>query len=502
MKCPQCQAEITTGHKFCMSCGTPVPANATVPLEPKVAPQPAQPKTRKKSPKKWILIAIVCVILAVFAIAFGDLDTYFEDPTTIGTNPSDAGTASDTMTESTPVSDDTATEQTELTESVEEVDPYYAKAYEVAVSEYSKYIDLLACSTFMQKAYENEITSDMLNRQPEYYEEMEVYFGGTVLQTIYDADNPSYVELRISDFSSENEENVIYVTYTLKSGETRILEGDYVDMYGISKGLITYESVRGDRITIPLVDAKYVYAYAEVEGSLDTPTMKTFKDRVYGDFVSEDGTEFSFGVLEEITDNVTSVWANATKYEDCIVAYYEPEMGWDPDNPPPFYRVVSFSDGTMVIFEPNEDADEGTYALDDGTYTKYTPVPKNSANRPSGEIADSEMYIGDWGDEISQRAGMYVTCDYGQFTFVITWGNSASSTSEWILCGEYDNDTGYIIYEDGKYSIWETDSEGSEPVEYVQYTNGTGQFRIEDGYLYWDDFRNHAGDECRFVKFD
>ncbi|MBR4291059.1 MAG: hypothetical protein IKT52_10560 [Oscillospiraceae bacterium] len=503
MKCPKCQAEVAAGHKFCMSCGAPVPAlmNSTEHLEEKLSPKSVKENKKRRTPKKIVLIALACVLVAIVAIAFGDLDSYFQDPINLDNNPVGGESASDQMTDSTTPAEEAAT-QTEWVESGDKPDTYYSRAYEVAVSEYSKYLELMECSDFMQEAYANEITLDMLNRQPEYYEDMEVYFGGTVLQAIYDSDNPSNVELRIRDINSESEQNVVYVRYTLKSGELRILEGDYVDMYGLAKGLISYESVRGDQITIPLIDAKYLYAYAEVEGSLDTPAMKTFKSRVYGYFVSEDGANFSFEEQEDITDSAVSSWSDATEYGDCIVAYYSPEMGWDPDNPPPFYRVVAFSDGTMVIFEPSEHAIEGIYALDDGTYTKYIPVRESNVPQVTGGKAAQEMYIGDWGDEVSQRASMSVAFEDDIFVFVITWANSASTTAEWILYGEYDYESGYVNYSDGIYTMWEMEDEYSDPVENVQYTDGYGRFRIEDGYMYWDDFRNHAGATCQFVKID
>lgn len=52
--------------------------------------------------------------------------------------------------------------------------------------------------------------------------------------------------------------DTIMVGYEASSGESRILEGDVITLYGTMGGLYTYESIMGASITVPLVYAQYI----------------------------------------------------------------------------------------------------------------------------------------------------------------------------------------------------------------------------------------------------
>ena len=52
--------------------------------------------------------------------------------------------------------------------------------------------------------------------------------------------------------------DTIMFTYNKASDEDRILEKDIITIWGQSTGLVTYDTVLGDRITVPCVDVKYV----------------------------------------------------------------------------------------------------------------------------------------------------------------------------------------------------------------------------------------------------
>ena len=51
----------------------------------------------------------------------------------------------------------------------------------------------------------------------------------------------------------DNYDTVIYLIYDPSIVDSRILEDDYVTFYGESKGLYSYESTMGGKITIPLM---------------------------------------------------------------------------------------------------------------------------------------------------------------------------------------------------------------------------------------------------------
>lgn len=372
------------------------------------APQKGE-KPSGKHPKPPVLMILLACAAALFLfslsfyctlrIVMKSRNTHITDTPSMSTYVPDEELtiASDTESNSD-IEDSSSVAETEAVSLYKS--NYIQRARVVAEKEYSKYLENEEIRNFMQKAFANNITMDMLNRQPSYYLGKEVYFGGHVLQAIYTPDNHNEVELRIEVKTVASDQDVVYVTYTLQHNETRILEGDYVDMYGIFCGMFTYNSVGGGPITIPKIEGRKIYCYANVEGPLTTPTMDEFKALVSGNFWSDDGAVFSFATLPNTEMNYFS---DATDYGDCIVAYYIPEIGWDANNPPPFYRVTAFDDRTMVIFEPYPNAAEGTYAIDEGTYTEYTflnngdsaktehlQTPQTNSSNATNSIATSQ----------------------------------------------------------------------------------------------------------------
>ena len=53
-------------------------------------------------------------------------------------------------------------------------------------------------------------------------------------------------------------DDTLYVTYTPKDGESRILEDDIITIYGEMQPLKTYTTVMGASVSIPAIDAKYI----------------------------------------------------------------------------------------------------------------------------------------------------------------------------------------------------------------------------------------------------
>lgn len=52
--------------------------------------------------------------------------------------------------------------------------------------------------------------------------------------------------------------DTVYVTYTAKADDSRILEDDIITMYGTLDGEKTYETVMGSSVTIPMFVAEYI----------------------------------------------------------------------------------------------------------------------------------------------------------------------------------------------------------------------------------------------------
>lgn len=98
-------------------------------------------------------------------------------------------------------------------------------------------------------------TYDELARNPDSYKGKNVVLTGEVIQVI-ESTSSRDIELRV--IIGNSYDDVIYVSYTLKDGEGRILEDDVLTIYGTFEGLISYETVLGAKVTIPYVNAQYI----------------------------------------------------------------------------------------------------------------------------------------------------------------------------------------------------------------------------------------------------
>lgn len=96
--------------------------------------------------------------------------------------------------------------------------------------------------------YETGITYNQLARTPDEYEGKLVKFYGEVIQMIYD---PEITEMRLA--VNGNYDTILYCGYDPSIVSSRVLEDDYITIYGQSIGLISYESTMGGQITIPAV---------------------------------------------------------------------------------------------------------------------------------------------------------------------------------------------------------------------------------------------------------
>lgn len=80
---------------------------------------------------------------------------------------------------------------------------------------------------------------------------------GTVVQTM--ESDEDVVELRVA--VDDDYDDIVYLKIDRKIINTRILEDDNIKFYGISTGLITYESTENIDITIPSVTVEKFEIY-------------------------------------------------------------------------------------------------------------------------------------------------------------------------------------------------------------------------------------------------
>lgn len=116
---------------------------------------------------------------------------------------------------------------------------------------------LFASSAPKAKVYQ-KLNYKEISRSPDDYEGEYFTFSGTVLQVLEEAqsDGTTVVEMRIA--TKNGWDDIVYVGYYRSANEKRILEDDRVTVNGVSHGLVSYEAVLGNTITIPLFIADTV----------------------------------------------------------------------------------------------------------------------------------------------------------------------------------------------------------------------------------------------------
>lgn len=97
-----------------------------------------------------------------------------------------------------------------------------------------------------KKGYDTGISYDKLARTPDKYTGSKIKFKGKVLQVV-EGDDETQIRLAVN----QNYKKVIYCVYKSDITKKRVLEDDTITVYGISTGLLSYQSTMGGKITIP-----------------------------------------------------------------------------------------------------------------------------------------------------------------------------------------------------------------------------------------------------------
>ena len=97
---------------------------------------------------------------------------------------------------------------------------------------------------FVESCY--EVSYSELARYPDKYVNEHIIIEGKIIQVI---ENGTYCEYRVA--TKELYDDVVFASFTRNEEDPRLLEGDFVKLYGISLGLITYTSTTGLEVTIP-----------------------------------------------------------------------------------------------------------------------------------------------------------------------------------------------------------------------------------------------------------
>lgn len=112
-------------------------------------------------------------------------------------------------------------------------------------------------SNFNAEDYKSEDYKE-LARNPKKHIGDKVKFTGKVLQVVEDGNN---MDLRVSVVKDDygwDYNCVLYVVYTRAEDESRILEDDIIDVYGLMGDLYTYESTAGKQVSLPYMVASKI----------------------------------------------------------------------------------------------------------------------------------------------------------------------------------------------------------------------------------------------------
>ena len=161
--------------------------------------------------KVWFWLPVIPVVLFLIGISGGD--------------------------EPAAQTEEPATAETEPEVLIEEEEVVEEPSYDAAALDASKQDPA---------SYDSTITYDMLARTPDDYMYRWIALTGRVIQ-VMEGDGITQLRIAIND----DYDAVALVEYDSSIVDQRILDEDYVTVYGESMGLFTYESTLGGAITIP-----------------------------------------------------------------------------------------------------------------------------------------------------------------------------------------------------------------------------------------------------------
>lgn len=156
----------------------------------------------------------------------------------------------------------------------------------------------------------------------------------------------------------------------------------------------------------------------------------------------------------------------------------------------------------------NSYSDPPEFADDEFYKAEYDKWQQGEAYQFIAVGADGSVYVdnqsasynGQWWDMKSQRCYMEISSSDGTwYSIDINWSSGAADNTHWSFSGYYDSSRGGIVYADGRRTEEHYTNSG-ELQETVTYSDGTGFIYLSGNTLYWEDEKEHAGDNCYFEK--
>ena len=242
-KCPKCSKEFTDDFVYCTACNTPLEKveqttntdtkntqSETAYTQSTQTPQqntqttdtsPIQqvPQGNNNPNKKYIItiiIAAIIIIILLFTKCSSSDEPTQKDSTVVTTAPVTEQQSATPVPIATPTPEPLPT-------------PTPAPVAKEFIRENYGYVD-----------YKE------LARNPDPYKGKRLTYSGKVIQVI-EGDTETQHRIAVNG----DYDNVIYVAYPKNIVTSRILDDDYVTVYGTSLGLYSYQSTMGGKITVP-----------------------------------------------------------------------------------------------------------------------------------------------------------------------------------------------------------------------------------------------------------
>lgn len=205
-------------------------------------------KLKKPFYKKWWFILIVVIILIG---AFSDSEESEESTSSPKTEET---TAKDTSKEDSAKEAESKKEEEEAEKAKAESESIVAEEEAKAESESIAAEEAAEAELKDTSTYKSDISYEQIARTPDDYYFEKVKFSGKVVQVMEGEDTTNQLRVAIND----NYDTIMLVEYEKDILDSRVLEDDYINIYGFSMGVITYESTMGGNITIPAVAANMI----------------------------------------------------------------------------------------------------------------------------------------------------------------------------------------------------------------------------------------------------
>lgn len=223
-------------------------------LEEKISeknPQKEDKKKKSSSNKRNVIDLILLLIIVSLVAALPGTNNSDDTKETLKKNSEQIATLESE-------NNSLKTENEELKKKVEEAEPWFKKKEAERSAEAEKLRkeqeakekqEAEAREKEEKQGYETGITYDQLARTPDKYIGKSVKFSGKVVQVI---EAGTEVQMRLA--VNNNYDTMLYCAVPKSEmNGSRILENDNITIYGMSNGIITYESTLGGKISIPSV---------------------------------------------------------------------------------------------------------------------------------------------------------------------------------------------------------------------------------------------------------